>query len=155
MPVQPLPDVRKSVVVAATPEKAFQVFTERPSDWWPDHHVLLKTARVGLAFEPVVGGRYYEWDAEGRQQDWGRVLTWEPPHRLAMTWRISPTWQPLDDDEFASEIEVEFTPVDAHHTRVELAHVKLHQHGEGAERIHQALQGPSPGDTLERFGRLF
>lgn len=151
MPEQKIPDVRKSVNVAATPEHCFKVFTERPEDWWPPSHVLLKKERAGLAFEGGVGGRYYEWDVEGNQIDWGRILTWEPPFRMSMTWRISPRWQSLPDDEFASEIEVEFTPVDERTTRVELSHVKLHQHGEGAENIYQALAGPSPGETLERF----
>ncbi|WP_461027779.1 SRPBCC domain-containing protein [Streptomyces sparsus] len=151
---QTLPDVRKSVTVAATPEQCFKVFTERPADWWPASHVLVKAERAGLAFEKHVGGRYYEWDVDGNEIAWGRVLEWEPGRRLAMTWRISPYWQPLEDDTFASEIEVDFHPVEGG-TRVELAHVKLHQHGEGAERIWQALDGPSPGETLERFGNLF
>ncbi|MFI2643411.1 SRPBCC family protein [Streptomyces sp. NPDC018610] len=155
MPEQPqnLPDVRKSVTVAATPEQCFAVFTERPKDWWPPSHVLVKKERAGLAFEPGVGGRYYEWDVDGEEKTWGRVLEWEPGRRLAMTWRIDPNWQSIDDDERASEIEVDFEPVDERHTRVHLAHVKLDRHGEGAERIFKALDGPSPGETLELFAR--
>jgi hypothetical protein len=70
-----------------------------------------------------------------------------------MTWRIDPNWQSIPDDERASEIEVDFEPVDAEHTKVSLAHVKLHKHGEGADRIFRALDGPSPGETLERFAK--
>ncbi|MFP8961189.1 SRPBCC family protein [Streptomyces nanhaiensis] len=152
-PEQSVPDVRKSVTVAATPEHCFKVFTERPEDWWPPTHVLLKNERVGLAFEPGEGGRYYEWDAEGNEIDWGRVLTWEPPRGLSMTWRIDGRWQSIPDDERASEIEVTITPVDAATTRVELAHVKLHRHGPDAQAIHRALDGPSPGETLELFAK--
>ncbi|MCC3653742.1 MULTISPECIES: SRPBCC family protein [Streptomyces] len=155
MPEQTIPDVRKSVTVAATPGRCFEVFTERPADWWPPSHVLLKKERAGLAFEPGEGGRYYEWDVEGNQIDWGRILEWEPGRRLVMTWRISPSWQSVPDDEFASEIEVDFVPEGPGRTRVELAHVKLHRHGEGAENIWRALDGPSPGETLERFAALF
>ncbi|MFJ9694834.1 SRPBCC family protein [Kitasatospora sp. NPDC101183] len=148
---QPIPDVRKSVTVNASVDHCFTVFTERPKDWWPETHVLVKKERAGLAFEPGVGGRYYEWDVEGNEIAWGKVLTWEPPYRLSMTWRIDGHWQSITDDERASEIEVEFTPVDENTTRVELAHVKLHKHGEGALGIFKALDGPSPGETLERF----
>jgi uncharacterized protein YndB with AHSA1/START domain len=155
MPNQTLPDVRKSVVVAATPEECFEVFTTRPTEWWPPRHVLLDKERAGLAFEPGVGGRYYEWDVDGRQITWGRVLEWEPGSRLAMTWRLDPQWRSIPDDEHASEIEVDFTAVDSEHTRVELAHIKLDRHGPGAERIHQALEGPDPGVTLDRFSQLF
>ncbi|MEU5537376.1 SRPBCC family protein [Streptomyces sp. NPDC020362] len=148
---QTIADVRKSVTVAVTPEEAFKVFTEHPGDWWPPSHVLVKKERAGLAFEPGVGGRYYEWDVEGTEIAWGRILEWEPGRRLVMTWRIDGRWQSIPDDERASEIEVDFEPVDAEHTRVSLAHVKLHKHGEGAEGIFRALDGPSPGETLERF----
>ncbi|MEU8488743.1 MULTISPECIES: SRPBCC domain-containing protein [unclassified Streptomyces] len=150
---QTLPDVRKSVTVAATPGECFKVFTERPADWWPPSHVLVRKERAGLAFEGEVGGRYYEWDVEGTEIAWGRVLEWEPGRRVVMTWRIDPNWQSLPTDEGASQIEVDFEAVDAGHTRVSLAHVKLDQHGPGAERIFKALDGPSPGETLELFAR--
>lgn len=39
-------------------------------------------------------------------------------------------------------------------TRVELAHVRLDKHGPDAERIFQALDGPSPGETLQRFSEV-
>ncbi|MFD5232859.1 SRPBCC family protein [Streptomyces qaidamensis] len=149
-----IPDVRKSVTVAATPGHCFAVFTERPADWWPPSHVLLTKERVGLAFEPGVGGHYYEWDADGTRIDWGRILEWEPGRRLVMTWRVDGNWRSVPDDERASRIEVEFVPVDENRTRVELAHVDLHRHGDGAERIFRALDGPSPGETLERFARV-
>lgn len=150
---QTIPDVRKSVTVAATPDDCFTVFTERPKDWWPTAHVLVRKERAGLAFEPGVGGRYYEWDVDGNEMVWGRILEWEPGRRLVMTWRIDGNWQSIPDDERASEIEVDFTAVDERHTMVELAHVKLYKHGEGAERIFMALNGPSPGETLDLFSK--
>lgn len=155
MTEQTIADVRKSVAVPATPEQSFEVFTRRPADWWPPSHVLLKKERAGLAFEGGVGGRYYEWDVEGNQITWGRILEWEPGRRLVMTWRLDGHWQSIPDDERASEIEVSFVPDAQGGTVVELAHVKLHKHGEGAEGIFRALDGPSPGETLERFAALF
>jgi uncharacterized protein YndB with AHSA1/START domain len=150
---QILPDVRKSVTVAATPDECFKIFTERPTDWWPPSHILVRKERVGLAFEPGVGGRYYEWDVEGNEIAWGRVLEWVPGRRVAMSWRITPYWQSLPTDEGASEIEVDFEAEGEGHTKVSLAHVKLDRHGPGAENIFKALDGPSPGETLERFAR--
>jgi uncharacterized protein YndB with AHSA1/START domain len=147
------PSVHKKVTVPASPEHCFTVFTERPLDWWPPRHVLVKGERVALTFEPRIGGRYYETDTDGNECDWGRILDWNPPHGLTMTWGINGQWQPIDDDDKASEIEVSFRPVGAGTTEVELAHVKLHKHGPDAERIYQAVQGPSPGETLERFAR--
>ncbi|MCO1576048.1 SRPBCC family protein [Crossiella sp. SN42] len=154
MPQRVIPDVRKSVVVAASPRHCFEVFTQRPADWWPPSHVLLRAPRVGLAIEPRAGGRYYEWDAEGNEIAWGVVLDWDPPHRLRMTWRVDGRWQSIPDDERASEIEVTFTPAGPGQTRVELAHIRLDKHGPDAERIFQALDGPSPGETLQRFAEV-
>ncbi|GAA2804569.1 SRPBCC domain-containing protein [Crossiella cryophila] len=154
MPQRVIPDVRKSVVVRASPLQCFEAFTQRPADWWPPSHVLLRTPRIGLAIEPGVGGRYYEWDAEGNEIAWGVVLEWNPPHGLRMTWRVDGRWQSIPDDERASEIEVSFTPAGPGQTRVELAHVRLDKHGPDAERIFQALDGPSPGETLQRFAEV-
>ncbi|MFJ2741684.1 SRPBCC domain-containing protein [Streptomyces sp. NPDC087440] len=153
MPELTIPDVRKSVTVAATPEHCFRVFTQQPAAWWPPTHVLVRGERAGLAFEEGVDGRYYEWDADGHEETWGRVLEWEPGRRLAMTWRIDANWRPVQGDERASVIEVDFLDVGEGRTRVELAHVQLHKHGEGAERIFAALDGPSPGETLELFAK--
>ena len=154
MPHGSVPDVRKWVEVDAGPQRCFEVFTERMADWWPPSHVLLSEPRAGLAMEPKAGGRYYEWDEEGNEIDWGTVLEWNPPHGLRLTWRVDGRWQSVPDDERASEIEVVFTPVGPGRTRVELAHVRLDKHGPDAERIFQALDGPSPGETLQRFSEV-
>jgi hypothetical protein len=79
-----LPDVRKSVTVAATPDHCFKIFTERPAQWWPPSHILVCKERAGLAFEPGVDGRYFEWDVEGNEATWGRVLEWAPGRRARL-----------------------------------------------------------------------
>ncbi|MFJ1597408.1 SRPBCC family protein [Streptomyces sp. NPDC088261] len=146
-----IPDVRKFVEVQADAKRCFVYFTERMADWWPPSHVLLSRPRAGLAMEPRVDGRYYEWDVDGAEADWGRVLAWDPPHRLRLTWRVGAQFQALPDDERASEIEVVFTPVEPGGTRVELAHVRLDKLGADGRGIFRALDGPSPGETLQRF----
>jgi hypothetical protein len=146
-----IPDVRKHVVVPATKEHCFELFTERPLDWWPPSHVLLKQERAGLRFEGHAGGRWYEWDVDGNEVAWGIIQRWEPPLGLTMTWRVGAGFTPVFDDELASVIEVSFTPLADALTRVELAHVQLHKHGEAAPFIYSHLDGPSPGETLQRY----
>lgn len=148
------PDVRKSVVVPVPIERAWAIFTENPIEWWPDSHVLVKSPREKITFEPFVGGRYYERAQDGTEAQWGVMLEWSPPKRLAMTWRINGHWQMIDNDEFASEIEVDFVALTPESTEVSLAHVKLYKHGpEASVSIHKALDGPSPGETLHKLAK--
>jgi len=149
-----VPPVAKSVTVPVPAERAFEIFAGQPLEWWPSHHKLVPGERVSIVFERTVGGLFHEADADGEKAVWGRILEWDPPRRIAMTWRIDGRWQPIADDEKASEIEVDFTPNGPDSTLVQLAHVKLWKHGEYAQSIRAALEGPSPGDTLEKFARV-
>jgi uncharacterized protein YndB with AHSA1/START domain len=148
---QLVPPVAKSVVVPSSAERAFAVFTERPTQWWPAEHILVPPPREKIVFEPRVGGRWYERSSDGTERDWGRVVEWSPPRRLTLTWQIDGRWQPVADPSRASEIEVTFTPQDKGATVVRLAHVKLHRHGADAQAIRAAIDGPSPGLTLANF----
>ena len=80
--------IRKTVLVDFTPEEAFDLFTARIASWWP-----VRTHSYGgddvkdVVLEPGVGGRLYEVTADG-EQDWGKVLAWEPPTRLLLDWQI-------------------------------------------------------------------
>jgi uncharacterized protein YndB with AHSA1/START domain len=146
-----VPPVAKSVLVPSGAERAFAVFTERPTDWWPAEHILVPPPREEIVFEPRAGGRWYERSGDGTERDWGRVVEWSPPRRLVLTWQIDGRWQPVADPAKASEIEVTFTQQDGDATVVELAHVKLHRHGADAGAIRAAIDGPSPGVTLANF----
>jgi uncharacterized protein YndB with AHSA1/START domain len=116
-PIQPyLEPVRKSVTVGRTPAEAFLIFTERLAQWWPlDRYSLGQERARSCVLEPWVGGEVYEVDDAGARSPWGRVLAWDPPHRLVMT------WHPGRDAEGAQEVEVRFTPQGGG-TLVELEH---------------------------------
>jgi len=75
--------VRKTVTVDASPEWAFEVFTQRLADWWPldTHHIAEKDA-VDARFEPFQGGRFCEIAADGSETQWGTVSVWDPPNRF-------------------------------------------------------------------------
>jgi uncharacterized protein YndB with AHSA1/START domain len=136
--------VRTEITVDATPERAFDVFTRRFDGWWPRAHKIGAGDLEEAILEPRAGGRWYERDTDGSECEWGEVLAWEPPHRLVLSWQIGGDWHYHADQ--ASEIEVRFTPVGAS-TRVELEHRHLERHGEGAERLRDAVSsvGGWPG----------
>jgi hypothetical protein len=148
-------DIRRSVVVPASQAEAFRVYTEHAAEWLPPAHMFLGNPSV-VAFEPRVGGRFYERAADGREMTRGTVTEWAPPGGLAVTWRIGPGWQPVFDDEHASVIRVEFIPaaeneVGDSETEVALTYTHLDRHGDMAEVIRSAVAASSPDDTLHRY----
>ena len=95
--------VRKSVLLACTPERAFEVFTREYTRWWPfATHSVGQAETETVTFEAGVGGRIYERTRAGIEHDWGKVLTWDPPARVIFT------WHPGMDPEMAQEVEVSF-----------------------------------------------
>lgn len=107
--------IRRSVEVALDGERAFELFTERASTWWPfATHSVAGDAAEAAIFEPRVGGRVYERARDGSEHEWGEITVWEPPHRFALSWTLDPLCA-------GTEVEVRFTPTDAG-TRVDLEH---------------------------------
>jgi uncharacterized protein YndB with AHSA1/START domain len=127
-PTVDLNRVRKVVNVRAPAVVAWKVFTEQFGSWWPlaTHHIG-KASAVTAVIEPRVGGRWFERGEDGSTCDWGRVLSWEPPSRLVLSWDISADWQ--YDPDLKSEVEVRFIAEGTDATRVELEHRKLDRFG--------------------------
>jgi uncharacterized protein YndB with AHSA1/START domain len=120
--------VRKVVSVKALPAVAWRVFTEEMGTWWPLATHKIGTAKaVDAVIEPRVGGRWYERGEDGSTCDWGRVLSWEPPTRLVLSWEITADWK--HDPDLKTEVEVRFVAEGKHGTRVELEHRRLDLYG--------------------------
>ncbi len=134
--------VRTSVVVSASQERAFSVFTEGIGSWWPPDHHILQGELAEMVFEPHVGGAVYDRAVDGTECRWGRVLAYEPPDRFVITWNISLQWQLESDPAKVSEIEVTFHPESPTTTRVELIHRNLDRHGPGWEQMRDAVGSP-------------
>lgn len=125
--------VRKSVQVAVTPTRAFQIFTEGMSRWWIKSHSINKSPIKEIVIEPRVGGRWYERGDDGSTCDWGRVLLWEPPARLVLSWQITADWK--YDPDLKTEVEVRFVAEGKNGTRVELEHRLLDRYGARSEEM--------------------
>ena len=151
----PQTSVRTQIVVAAPVERAFRVFIEKFDRIKPREHNMLAVAIAETVFEPRVGGHVYDRGVDGSECRWARVLAYEPPHRVVISWDISPRWQIETDLERSSEVEIRFIPETAERTRVELEHRNLDRHGEGWQSAREAVgsQGGWPL-YLQRFGEL-
>ena len=143
--------VRQSVVVDAPPDRAFTVFTDGMSSWWPmDGYSIGSGPMADAVIEPREGGRWYERAEDGSETEWGRVLAWDPPDRVVLAWQITPEWK--FDAGLHTEVEVRFTAEDDVRTRVDLEHRKLENYGELAEQM-RAIFGSDDGwgGLLRRF----
>src|SRR6516165_2084726 len=131
--------VRHSVTVDAPIDKAFRVFTLDFGRFKPPEHNLLGAEIAETVFEPRVGGDLYDRGVDGSECRWARVLAYEPPHRVVLSWDISPQWQIESDPAKASEWEVRFVAETPQRTRVEIEHRKLDRHGEGWEGVREGI----------------
>lgn len=148
--IQPAP-VRKSIRVAAPPDRAFDVFTAGIGRWWPKSHKIGPADLDRPIMEPREGGRWYERDVDGTECDIGKVLVWDPPARLVLAWQLGPEWK--FDPELITEVEVTFTP-DGDGTRVDLEHRNLERMGERASAVREAVGGPGGwGGLLELYAQ--
>ncbi len=139
--------VQKGIVVDAPLERAFAVFTDGIGSWWPRDYHILNVEIADMTFEPEVGGHILERGIDGSECRWARVLAYEPPHRVVISWDIDPQWRLENDPLKASEVEIRFTSESATRTRVVLEHRHLERHGDAWEMMRDSIAG-SGGWTL-------
>ena len=147
--------VRHSIVVEAPISEAFRVFTEDFGRFKPLEHNLLGAAIAETVFEPRVGGHVFDRGVDGSVCHWARVLAYEPPNRVVISWDISPYWQIETDPDKTSEVEVRFHVESASQTRVELEHRKLDRHGDGWEGVRDGVDNDQGWPLyLHRYAEL-
>ena len=148
--------VRHEIVVEAPIDRAFSVFTDGFGSFKPREHNMLSVDIAETVFEPREGGRVYDRGVDGSECGWARVLAYEPPGRVVISWDISPHWQIETDLERTSEVEVRFTAETSERTRVELEHRNLDRHGDDWEGLRDAVATPDGWSLyLQRYGDLF
>jgi uncharacterized protein YndB with AHSA1/START domain len=147
--------VGASIVVEAPIERAFSLFTDGIGTWWDPEHHILEGELAEMVFEPRVGGHVYDRGVDGSECRWARVLAFEPPERFVISWDIDLQWKLETDPARTSEIEVRFLPEGPDRTRVELEHRHLDRHGDGWERMRDAVGSPEGwSGGLRRFAEI-
>jgi hypothetical protein len=105
--------VERSVVLVCPPERAFVLFTERASAWWPEDRRHTADPRSEILM--LASGRFWERGADGREVELGRVREWDPPRRLVLDFFVG------TDPVHPTEVVVAFAP-EGSGTRVSVAH---------------------------------
>ena len=148
--------VRKQIVVPASQQRAFEVFTARFGDFKPREHNIMASPLATTVFEPRVGGHIVDIAENGNECRWARILAYEPPDRVVFSWDIGPDWQLVADPDNASEVEVRFIAESPERTRVELEHRNIDRHGPGWEAVRDGIASDEGWPLyLDRYAALF
>jgi len=131
--------IRKAITVNAPMERAFAVFASRMGEWWHKQHSIAKgTTQVDVVIEPRAGGRWYEKGADGSEHPWGRVLAYDPPHKLILAWQLNRDF--IYDPDFETTVEVTFEE-QAGATIVHFEHRDLERMGADAVQMLESMDG--------------
>ena len=131
--------IRKTIDVNVPVDRAFAVFAARMGEWWhKEHSIARETTQVDVVIEPRAGGRWYEKGADGSEHPWGRVIAYEPPHRLVLAWQL--TREFVFDPDFETTVEVRFEET-ADGTRVHFEHRDLERMGPDAAEMLEGMDG--------------
>jgi uncharacterized protein YndB with AHSA1/START domain len=138
--------VRKSVIVKAKPQHAFEVFALRIDRWWPKSKGIGSAPIRQSVIEPFVGGRWLTTFEDGTEAVVGHVRVWQPGKQLVVSWEINSTWKPDSRVAMASEVDIRFIADAEGSTRVELEHRNFERMGAAeGETMRGAVDGGWPG----------
>lgn len=108
--------VHRTVVVRCSLAVAFRLWTEQIDHWWPKSHSRSGDPATRVVLEGRVGGRLYERASDGTEHNWGEVLLWEPPRRLAYHWYLG------SGAERPTRVDVEFSALEGGRTQIAVTH---------------------------------
>ena len=143
--------IKKEVVVEASQETSFKVFTEKIDQWWPKELHVGKAPLGESILEAGPAGRWYSTHEDGSDVTIGYILTWDPFSRLILAWQIDGNF--IYDPNLVSEIEVNFIVEGPTRTRVKMEHRDLEKLRGGVKVIDQMDEGW--GYILSRYQKLF
>ncbi len=124
--------LRLSFDIGCPADHAFDVWTTRLSSWWPAGHSASGHPDTRVALEPRLGGRIFERTPDGTEIEWGRITSWQPPHRLGYAWHIGR--DPAD----ATDVEVTFVDLGDGTTRLDIVHSGWERLGAEASPYREA-----------------
>lgn len=144
--------IKKELKVNAELEKAFYTFVKDFSKWYPVEYTWSQNVLEDIVIEGKEGGKCYETGPFKFRLDWGRVLIYEPPNRIAFTWQISFDRVPEPNPVKSSEVDIKFFEENEYLTRIKFEHRNFIHHGDDAEKYRKAMDSPEGWDyILQRY----
>lgn len=134
-----IPDINKELVIAASQETCFNVFTQKMDSWWPRDHHVGKSPMCEMLLEAKPEGRWYSKHEDGSEVNVGTVLTYDPYSLLVLNWQINADFQ-YDPNVF-TEVAVRFIAEGPKTTRVKMEHKDLDRMGQGGKAVESMDSG--------------
>lgn len=107
--------IQQATIVRRDRSHTYKVFVRSLGAWWPNQPFSFGADELeAVHVQESTGGRVHEVWADGTEKDWGRVVAWEPPSRLVLSWEVPPAE--------GTEVEIRFSSLGPTLTRVELEH---------------------------------
>lgn len=108
--------VLAEVTVQCSAPEAFALFLDTIADWWPLRDYSMAPGDVvAVEVDRRQGGGIVEVRRDGSRARWGTFLAFEPGHRFAMDWLVTPGLE-------QTVVTVTFTATAHKQTRVTLVH---------------------------------
>jgi uncharacterized protein YndB with AHSA1/START domain len=131
--------IKKELLVEASQETAFKVFTEKINLWWPTTHHVGSCPMTELVLEPWVNGRWYSKHEDNSEANVGHILVWDPYGLLVLNWQVNGNFQ--YDTSITSEVAIQFIPEGPKKTKVKFEHRDLDRLGGGEKVIDSMNEG--------------
>ncbi len=125
----PLASIKKELVIGASQQTAFEVFTEQMDLWWPRTHHVGSSDMTEIVVEPFANGRWYTKHVDGREADIGYVHTYQPYDLFVLIWLINGDFKL--DRHLKTEVVTQFIAEGPKSTRVKFEHRGLDKLGNG------------------------
>lgn len=132
--------VVKTLEVAVTPSRAFDLFVNHMDRWWPlsTHSVSTDDAQT-VRIDGRVGGSLAEVTSDGVEHEWGVITVYDPGARVQFT------WYPGLPKEAGTNVDIRFDATDSG-TRVTLVHSGWEARGDIAQEVRDNYE--SGWDTV-------
>lgn len=93
--------------LTCTPQHAFDVFTAHIGEWWDPAYTGSPDTYSTVTIDPRLRGQVTERHTDGSEHDWGEVIAWDPPAKVAFSFTLA------QDRTLPSLVRVTFVPSDA------------------------------------------
>jgi len=142
--------IQHEIDVPVERDAAFDAFADNIGDWWPIENTFARVEGaperlVEVTIDNTAGGQWFERWSDGRAFSWGRVLRYERPTALTLTWQIRADGRPEPDPDKASTVEIRFASSDQDISTVTIVHRDFEHHGDEASAIWREAMDSDEG----------